>query len=84
MPDQRDAQARRHRRAILRAHHPDLGGDPAELVRQLQLLERAERDTGWRDTGERDMGEVVFVTRPRGLRALLARLRRRRRPPRVR
>ncbi|MGW6130388.1 hypothetical protein ACWFNE_10215 [Cellulomonas sp. NPDC055163] len=63
-----DAAARRARRAVLRAHHPDLGGDPAELVHQLAALTRA-------DHGSRP----VVVRRPRGLRGLLARWRARRR-----
>lgn len=29
------------RRALLRRHHPDLGGDPGEFVRLLAALDRA-------------------------------------------
>ena len=29
------------RRALLRRHHPDVGGDPAEFVRVLAALDRA-------------------------------------------
>ncbi|WP_258724559.1 hypothetical protein [Cellulomonas sp. NS3] len=71
-----DAAARRARRAVLRAHHPDLGGDPAELIHRLAALTRP-------DTSSRP----VVVRRPRGLRGLVAwwreRRRRRTRPPRV-
>ncbi|SDQ85623.1 hypothetical protein [Quadrisphaera sp. DSM 44207] len=65
MPAPEDPEQRRRRRALLRAHHPDLGGDPAELVRALQELQRAPRGAG----------EVVFVRRPRGLRRLAPPLR---------
>jgi hypothetical protein len=64
---------RQARRALYRAHHPDRGGDPAELLRRLRELD-APREVAAAD--------VVFVRRRR-----LARLRawaaRRRRPPRV-
>ncbi len=55
-------ERRRSRRAVLRAHHPDLGGDAAELARRLRLLDAP-------GTGDED---VVFVRRPRGLRRLTA------------
>jgi hypothetical protein len=75
-----DAAARRRRRAVLRAHHPDLGGDPEELIRQLASLDAATK----RVTAE----PVTFVRRPRGLRRLAYLLRRSRRRraarPRVR
>ncbi|PFG38941.1 hypothetical protein ATJ97_1433 [Georgenia soli] len=66
MPAEADREARRRRRAVLRAYHPDLGGDAEELIRQLQLLDRPAE-------------EVVLVLPPRGLRAVRAWLRRRRR-----
>ena len=34
------------RRALLRRHHPDLGGDPDEFVRLLAALDEAERAPG--------------------------------------
>ncbi|GAB3561886.1 hypothetical protein GCM10027445_01450 [Amycolatopsis endophytica] len=65
-------------RRLVRAHHPDFGGDPDEFVAQLARF-RADRRAG----GER----IVFVSRRRGLAgvfdALRQRHRRRRRPPRV-
>lgn len=72
-----EAEMWRRRRAVLRAHHPDLGGDPAELDRQLRLLAPPARA----------VAGVVFVRRPRGLRGLIAWLGRHRRAgkaPRVR
>jgi hypothetical protein len=64
---------------VLRAHHPDLGGDPDELIRELEALDAAAAPVA---------EPVVFVRSPRGLRRLLHLLPRRRRrragPPRVR
>ncbi|WP_159792758.1 hypothetical protein [Puerhibacterium puerhi] len=66
------------RRALYRAHHPDRGGDPAELVRRLGELDARQRASA----EPAAPADVVFVHRRR-----LARLRawaaRRRRPPRV-
>lgn len=88
MPEAIGAQARRHRRALLRAHHPDTGGDPAEFARQVLLLDRAERtrEAAPPDRPGRAGAEVVFVRRPRGVRALTAWFgnRRPRTQPRVR
>ena len=40
MPSLRDSDdERRRRRALIRAHHPDRGGDPDEFVRLLQRFE---------------------------------------------
>lgn len=33
------------RRALLRAHHPDLGGDPDEFVRVLDAISRLDATT---------------------------------------
>ena len=33
-----DADRRRRRRELMRAHHPDLGGDPAVFIEVLQRL----------------------------------------------
>ncbi|MET8850525.1 hypothetical protein [Amycolatopsis sp. NPDC004625] len=60
-------------RAFVRAHHPDAGGDPAEFAAGLARL---------REPPSRFDAPVRFVTRRRGIAALLARFRRR--PPRVR
>jgi hypothetical protein len=77
MPSSPDPAERRRRRALLRAAHPDLGGDPEEFIRVL-----AELDHG--GTAARGpAGEVRFVRRPRGLARIPAWWRRRRRPPRV-
>lgn len=35
-------QHRRRRRELMRAHHPDLGGDPDVLIRLLQSLDEAD------------------------------------------
>ena len=35
-----EAERRRRRRALVRAHHPDRGGDPAEFIRLLDQLEQ--------------------------------------------
>lgn len=82
MPD-RDAAARRAaRRAFIRAHHPDVGGDPEEFAAGLAELDR--RPAG----PDRFDAPVVVVVRPRGLRGVLHRIvrwrARRRGPPRVR
>jgi hypothetical protein len=69
---------RRGRRALIRAHHPDLGGDAEAFIRVM-----AELGAG------RPADELRFVRRPHGLARIVgwyrARRRRRRRnePPRV-
>ena len=42
MPAHREAEEdrRRRRRALIRAHHPDRGGDPVEFIRILQHLDQ--------------------------------------------
>jgi hypothetical protein len=35
-----DEERRRRRRALIRAHHPDRGGDPAEFIRLLNHLDQ--------------------------------------------
>ena len=42
MPPQREtaAERRRRRRALIRAHHPDRGGDTAEFIRLLDYLDQ--------------------------------------------
>jgi hypothetical protein len=75
-----DPDERRRRRALLKAHHPDLGGDSEEFIRVVAAMQ-----TG-RSTASGD--EVRFAHRPRGLARIAARYRtwRRRRngPSRVR
>lgn len=51
------AEWRRRRRALVRTHHPDLGGDPDELLRQLQNLEEELE-------GRPRYPEVSFVRQP--------------------
>ncbi|KAA9155395.1 hypothetical protein FPZ12_029860 [Amycolatopsis acidicola] len=77
-PDRPEDEKAEYRRFV-RAHHPDVGGDPevfAEGIRRFQ----AARD--------RPAAPIVFVRRRRGLPGLIdslrARHRRRHRPPRVR
>ncbi|MER7078402.1 hypothetical protein SAMN02982929_04815 [Saccharopolyspora kobensis] len=76
---QQDPETRRAIRAFVRAHHPDVGGDPEAFAAGLAEL-RAGRD--------RCDAPVVVVHRPRGIRGLVRRFRdwraRRNRPPRVR
>ncbi|MBB5156354.1 hypothetical protein [Saccharopolyspora phatthalungensis] len=73
-------------RAFVRAHHPDVGGDPEVFATGLMELRAAQR-TGRRPRDRYD-APVVVVNRPRGLRRLLHRIRswqaRRKRAPRVR
>ncbi len=79
MPSPLTPEERRRRRALLRAHHPDLGGDPEEFLRVMTAM-RADRPAAPGD-------EVRFVRRPRGLARIAAwvraRRQRRSRPPRV-
>ena len=77
MPSSPDPAERRRRRALLRATHPDLGGDPEEFIRVLAALDAG----GTAAPGPGD--EVRFVRRPRGVARVTAWWRRRRRPPRV-
>ncbi|OXM75180.1 MULTISPECIES: hypothetical protein [Amycolatopsis] len=66
-------------RAFVRAHHPDVGGDP-ELFREGLRRFHAARTA--------PANPIVFVRRRRGVAGLVQRLRegwtRHRRPPRVR
>jgi hypothetical protein len=82
MPSPLPPDERRRRRALLRAHHPDLGGNPEEFIRVMGAM-RADRSTSSSSPGD----EVRFVRQPRGLAHIAAwyRPRRHRRsgPPRV-
>lgn len=60
------AELRRARRRVLRAHHPDLGGDPAALRAALGSLGGQNVD------GMPRRHDIVFVRRPRGWRRLPA------------
>ena len=73
-PESRDA--RRARRAVYRAHHPDVGGNAEELIHRMRALE------GEPAVIHRSSQNVVFVRRRRfgRLRAWTAR---RHRPRRV-
>ncbi len=80
--DPGDAAGRAAFRAFVRAHHPDVGGDPAEFAAGLARF-RAAPATG-SEVDSRYDAPVSFAARRRGIAALRARFRRRRRPPRVR
>jgi hypothetical protein len=69
-------------RAFVRTHHPDVGGDPAEFAAGLARF-RADA-AGASEVDSRYDAPVSFVVDRRGIAALVARFRRRRRPPRVR
>ena len=75
-----DPEQRRQRRELLRRHHPDLGGDPAEFLRVVRAFESGGERPGRRAAGD----EVRFVRRPRGVARIAAWVRGRvgRRPPR--
>ncbi|WP_344886106.1 hypothetical protein [Allokutzneria multivorans] len=78
----RERERRAAIRDFVRAHHPDVGGDPDEFVAGLARL-RAEFGEPRGNAAPAD--EVSFVVRRRGVRGLLQRWRSRRgRPPRVR
>ncbi|MEU8638340.1 hypothetical protein AB0C38_39680 [Amycolatopsis sp. NPDC048633] len=77
--DTGDAAGRAAFRAFVRAHHPDVGGDPAEFAAGLARLRAGESDVD-----SRYDAPVSFVARRRGLAGVFARFRRRRRPPRTR
>ena len=82
MPFPPSPDERRRRRALLRAHHPDLGGDPEEFIRVMTAM-RAGRSAASSPPGD----EVRFVRRPRGLARITTwywqRRHRRSGPPRV-
>ena len=68
-----DRELRRRRRAIARAHHPDLGGDAAELIAAWRRLDQAaglvlDDEPSLAPGGRSAAGpEVSFVRRRRGL-----------------
>ncbi|SEF89412.1 hypothetical protein SAMN04489712_102413 [Thermomonospora echinospora] len=63
-------------RAWVRAHHPDVGGDPETFAAELR---RRRAGGGRRDARERRYGPVVVVRRRPGLGLLERWLERRRR-----
>lgn len=81
MDVQHDPATRAEIRAFVRAHHPDVGGDPETFKAGLARLRG-------RPTGPRFDAPIVVEVRPRGLRGLVHRVRcrwrRRHGPPRVR
>jgi hypothetical protein len=80
--DTGDAAGRAAFRAFVRAHHPDVGGDPAEFAAGLARF-RAE-SVRKSEVDSRYDAPVSFVAHRRGIAAVVARFRRRHRPPRVR
>ncbi|PRX51334.1 hypothetical protein B0I33_101487 [Prauserella shujinwangii] len=92
-----EREARRRRaefRAFVRAHHPDVGGDPAEFAAGIARFRGGDGQPGAggppdeaRAPADRFDAPVVFVSRRAGLTGIAARFRRwrrrRRRPPRV-
>ena len=84
VPDEPTPEQRRLRRALLRRHHPDLGGDPEQFGRVLQAFRSGNAEPLTHDLMD---DEVRFVRRPRGLARIAAwcrtRRRRRHRPRRV-
>ncbi|NBH07936.1 hypothetical protein [Amycolatopsis sp. SID8362] len=74
-PAREDPEGRAAFRAFVRAHHPDVGGDPAEFAAGLARFRESTAD-------DRFDAPVTFARRRRGLAALVSRFRRR--PPRVR
>jgi len=71
-PELRD-RWRRDRRAVVRRHHPDLGGDPAALQDGLrandELYRGLERDAAWRTAHRRPRPVLRSVVR--GMRSRL-------------
>jgi len=74
-------EERRRRRQLLKANHPDLGGDPEQFIQALTSFEEGGRRPRAMPTPAG--GEVRFARRPRGLGRVTAWYRRRRSPPRV-
>ncbi|MEA5366135.1 hypothetical protein VA596_41865 [Amycolatopsis sp., V23-08] len=75
-----DPEARAAFREFVRTHHPDVGGDPAEFAEGLARFRAGPSEV---DDARYD-APIRFVVNRRGVAAVFARLRRRRRPPRVR
>jgi hypothetical protein len=80
--DPGDAAGRAAFRAFVRAHHPDVGGDPAEFAAGLARFRAGEPAARESEVDSRYDAPLSFVARRRGITALLGRFRRR--PPRVR
>jgi hypothetical protein len=74
-------------REFVRTHHPDVGGDPAEFAEGLARFRAGESasNTVASNTVDDSRYEapISFVVNRRGVAAVLAKFRRRRRPPRV-
>lgn len=72
-PDSDAAAARAAFRAFVRAHHPDVGGDPEIFAAGLAELRAARaRPIPARATDRYD-APIVYVSRPTGLRGLTRR-----------
>lgn len=78
-----DPEARAAFREFVRTHHPDVGGDPAEFAAGLARFRAGQSEVD-PDVDARFDAPIRFVVNRRGVAAVLAKLRRRRRPPRVR
>jgi hypothetical protein len=75
---QYDEQRRRDRREFIRTHHPDLGGDPAAFMAGLAAFDEP--------AAPRPVRVVIVAGKPWPeslVSALLRRIGRKRRPPRV-
>lgn len=79
MPSSAGRDERRRRRALLKAHHPDLGGDPTEFIRAVAATQPG-RSPAPAPVPPAD--EVRFVRRARGLARVRELLRAARRPRR--
>jgi hypothetical protein len=75
-----DPERRAAFRAFVRTHHPDVGGDPAVFAAGLARFRAGEPGAA----ESRYDAPVRFAVNRRRVAAVLARWRRRRRPPRVR
>ncbi|WP_328643944.1 hypothetical protein OHS58_22865 [Amycolatopsis sp. NBC_00348] len=78
-----DPEARAAFREFVRTHHPDVGGDPAEFAAGLARFRAGKSAVDSTIGDARFDAPIRFVVNRRGVAAVLARLRKRRRPPRV-
>jgi hypothetical protein len=69
-------------RAFVRAHHPDVGGDPDEFIAGVEQFRTQAETPDTADDGRYD-APVSFVVSPKGVARARQWRRRRRRPPRV-
>lgn len=82
-----DPEGRAAFREFVRTHHPDVGGDPAEFAEGLARFRAGEPESTTVASTTADDSRydapISFVVNRRGVAAVLAKIRRRRRPPRV-